>query len=428
MPEPINRRDFLRKAGGAAAGIALAQAGGVLRAQQASPNEKIIVGLIGGGGQGTGDMGYFRANPDVEIAAVCDIDQTHLRAAVERAGGKATPYSDFRKLLERKDIDAVIVGTPDHWHALVTIAACEASKDVYCEKPVATSIGEGRAMVNAARRYGRVVQVGTQQRSGAHFQRAVEIVRSGALGKVMLCRAWNVENKMPDGIGNPPDGTPPPELDYDMWLGPAPKRPYNPNRSHYTFRYFWDYAGGKITDWGAHLIDILHWGMGVDAPLAVAASGGKYVIPDNRETPDTQEVIYDYPGFTLVYSFRGANERDMDGHSYGMQFHGTKATLFVDRGGFEVTPEEDMGGQAMTGGGSPQNEPHVRNFLDCVKSRERPICDIEIAHRSTTACHLGNIALLTGRKITWDREKERITNDEAANRLLIKPYRAPWHL
>jgi predicted dehydrogenase len=233
---------------------------------------------------------------------------------------------------------------------------------------------------------------------------------------------------MPDGIGNPPDGTPPPELDYDMWLGPAPKRPYNPNRSHYTFRYFWDYSGGKMTDWGAHLIDIIHWGMGVDAPLAVAASGGKYVIPDNRETPDTMEAIYDYPGFTMVYSFRGANERGMDGQSYGIQFHGTKATLFVDRGGFEVIPEEDQGAQAMTGGGSSQNEPHVRNFLDCAKSRERPICDIEIAHRSTTACHLGNIALLRGRKIYWDRENERITNDEAANRLLTKAYRAPWHL
>jgi len=298
---------------------------------------------------------------------------------------------------------------------------------VYVEKPVATTVAEGRAMVDAARRYGRVVQVGMQQRSGAHFQRAVEIVRSGALGTITLCRTWNVGNETPDGIDNPPDCDPPSELDYDMWLGPAPKRPYNPNRSHYSFRYFWDYAGGKITDWGTHLIDIIHWATGADAPLAVAASGGKYAVKDNRETPDTMEAVYDYPGFTLVYSYRGCNGRPLDGRGYGMQFHGTNGTLFVDREGFEVVPEEGRM-EAVSSGGSEQHEPHVRNFLDCVKSRARPISDIEIAHRSTTAPHLGNIALLTGRKIHWDRDQEQILDDPAANRLLSRPYRAPWHL
>ncbi|UCH36327.1 MAG: Gfo/Idh/MocA family oxidoreductase [Armatimonadota bacterium] len=427
MPDQVTRREFLKKAGGTAAAAAVV--GPMFLSESArGANDKIIMGAIGVGGMGSGDVGFFRANPDVEFAAVCDIDQNRLREAVGKAGGKATPYSDFRKLLERKDIDAVIVATPDHWHALATIAACEAGKDVYCEKPIATSVGEGRAMVNAARRYGRVVQIGTQQRSGTHFQRAVEIVRSGGIGKVTLCRVWNVDNELPDGIGNPPNGDPPPELDYDMWLGPAPKRPYNPNRCHYYFRYFWDYAGGKITDWGTHLIDIIHWGMGVDAPLAVAASGAKYVMPDNRETPDTMEAIYDYPGFTMVYSYRGASDYPMSDHGYGMQFHGTQGTLFVDRGGFEVIPDEDSAIEPVSSGGSAQNEPHVRNFLDCVKSRARPICDAEITHRSTTACHLGNIALLTGRKIHWDRENERIINDAEANRLLTKPYRAPWHL
>jgi predicted dehydrogenase len=425
MQERVTRRQFLKQAGGAAAA---AVAGPVILSQRVfGANDRIIMGAIGCGGMGSADIAHFRANPDVEFAAVCDVDQGRLEEAVDKAGGKATPYHDFRKLLERKDLDAVIVATPDHWHALPTILACESGKDVYCEKPLATSIGEGRAMVNAARRYGRVVQVGTQQRSGAHFQRAIEIVRSGEIGTVAMCRTWFVANELPDGIGNPPDGNPPPELDYDMWLGPAPKRPYNPNRSHYTFRYFWDYAGGKITDWGTHLIDIIHWGMGVDAPLAVAASGGKYVIPDNRETPDTHEVIFDYPGFTMTFSYRGANEYPMDEHEYGMQFHGTKGTLFVDRGGFKVTPEDNQM-QPITSGGSAQNEPHVRNFLDCVKSRARPICDVEITHRTTTACHLGNIALLAGRKIYWDRDNERIIGDEEANRFLCKPYRAPWHL
>jgi predicted dehydrogenase len=427
MQDPVTRRQFLKKAGGAAAAAAFV--GPLLLPQSAAgANDKITMGIIGCGGMGSSNMRLFRANPDVEFAAVCDVDQNRLREAVDKAGGKATPYSDFRKLLERKDVDAVIVATPDHWHALATITACEAGKDVYCEKPLATSVGEGRAMVNAARRCGRVVQTGTQQRSGSHFQRAVEIVRSGQIGKVTLCRVWNVGNELPDGIGNPADCDPPPELDYDMWLGPAPKRPYNPNRSHYTFRFFWDYAGGKITDWGTHLIDIIHWGMGVDAPLAVSASGGKYVIPDNRETPDTMEAVFDYPGFTMVYSYRGANGLGMDGHGYGMQFHGTKGTLFLDRGGFEVIPDEDSGIEPVKSGGSPQNEPHVRNFLDCVKSRACPTSDVEITHRSTIPPHLGNIAFLTGRKIYWDRDNERILNDPEANRLLTKPYRAPWHL
>ena len=350
-----------------------------------------------------------------------------LRFVQLRFDGRPAPYRDFRRLLERKDIDAVIVAAPDHWHALPTILACEAGKDVYVEKPAATTVVEGRAMVTAARRFGRVVQVGTQQRGGAHFRRAVEIVRSGAIGTVSLCRAWNCSNELPDGIGNPPDGDPPPELDYDMWLGPAPRRPYNPNRCHYRFRHFWDYAGGKITDWGTHLIDVVHWAMGVTAPLAVAASGGKYVLTDNRETPDTMEAIYDYPGFTLVYSLREANGRKLDGHGYGMQFHGTKGTLFVDRGGFEVFPEGDRM-EPIKSGGSQQNQPHVREFLDCIRSRARPSSDIEVGHRSTSAPLLGNIALRVGRKIRWDAENERILDDEEANRLLGRPYRAPWHL
>ncbi|UCH33138.1 MAG: Gfo/Idh/MocA family oxidoreductase [Armatimonadota bacterium] len=426
MPDRITRRQFLQKAGGAAAAAAVVQP--IFLSQNVfGANDRIVMGLIGCGGQGVANMSFFLGNPDVEFAAVCDVDKERAAQTADGAGEKVTAYSDFRELLERKDIDAVIVATPDHWHALPTILACEAGKDVYVEKPLAASIAEGRAMVNAARRYERVVQGGTQQRSGAHFQRAAEIVRSGLLGKVSLCRTWYVGNELPDGIGNPPDCNPPPEIDYDMWLGPAPKRPYNPNRCHYTFRFFWDYAGGKMTDWGTHLIDIIHFGMGADAPLAVSASGGKYVVPDNRETPDTMEVIYDYPGFTLTYSYRGGNGRFVDNHEYGMQFHGANGTLFVDRAGFDVMPEKDQMAP-MSGGISALNQPHVRNFLDCVKSRTRAICDVEILHRSTIPGHLGNIALLTERKIHWDSENERIVNDEEANRLLSKPYRAPWRL
>ncbi len=431
----MTRREFLRKAGGAAAlGLGVQAFLEEARAQEAqvapgavSPNEKIIVGLIGSGGMGRGNMSDFLRSGMVEVAAVCDVDQARLDQGVKEAGGKATPYRDFRKLLERKDIDAVIVGTPDHWHALPTICACQAGKDVYVEKPLSHNIVEGRAMVSAARRYGRVVQVGTQQRSGAHFQKAVEIVRSGILGKVSLTRAWNVSNESPHGIGNPPDSEPPPGLDYDLWLGPAPKRPYNPNRCHYLFRWFWDYAGGMITDWGTHLIDIIHWGMGVDYPTAVSASGGKFVLQDNRDTPDTMEAVFEYPGFVMVYSCRKGCGRGMDGRGYGIQFHGSNGTLFVDRGGFEVYPEGDRM-QPIVGPDSDQHYPHVLNFLECVKSRERPISDVEIGHRSTSAPLLANTALQIGRKIHWDGENERIIGDEAANRLLGRCYRAPWVL
>jgi len=431
MERDLTRREFLKRAGGAAVGAALSTSAlasaGAQPAEPVPANEKIVLGLIGCGGMGNHNLGIFTANPDVEIAALCDVDQSHLDQTMARLQGKPTPYRDFRALLERKDIDAVIVATPDHWHALVMTLACEAGKDVYVEKPVATTIREGRAMVKAARRYGRVVQVGTQQRSDAHFRRAVEIVRSGAIGAVSLCRTWNCANESGEGIGNPPDGDPPPELDYDMWLGPAPKRPYNPNRCHYRFRYFWDYAGGKITDWGTHLIDIVQWAMEVEAPLAVAASGGKYVVTDNRETPDTMEAVYDYPGFTMVYSLRLGNGRSPEGHNYGMEFYGTRGTLFVDRGGFEVFPE-GAATEPVKSGGSQQNQPHVREFLDCIRTRSRPVSDIRVAHRSTSAPHLGNIALHVGRKIYWDADRECIVDDDEANRLLGRAYRAPWHL
>ncbi|HUV04289.1 MAG TPA: Gfo/Idh/MocA family oxidoreductase [Armatimonadota bacterium] len=440
MKSKISRRDFLGRSGKAAAGVGLGLIGGKLLAADAPtaqeakpipPSEKIIVGVIGCGGMGMNNMNSFMKQPDVEIAAVCDVYEPHLNRALEKTGGKATPYKDFRKLLERKDIDAVIVATPDHWHAIPTIYACQAGKDVYVEKPVAHNIKEGRAMARAARGYKRVVQVGTQQRSAKHFERAVNIVKSGKIGKVTLARCWNVSNNFPKGIGNQPDCDPPADLDWSMWLGPAPMRQYNPNRCIYDFRWFWDYAGGKVTDWGVHLIDIVHWAMAVDAPLAVAASGGKYGIEDNTETPDTIEAIFDYPGFTMVYFHTNCNAKGMDGKDYGIQFYGTNGTLFVDRSGFQIYPEGermkdvDVELEASRQKGS---EAHARNFLDCVKSRGIPVSDIEIGHRSSSAPMLANIALRTGRKIHWDGKRERIIGDKEAGKLLTRTYRKPWSI
>jgi len=230
-------------------------------------------------------------------------------------------------------------------------------------------------------------------------------------------------------MGYPADGDPPPGVDYDMWLGPAPLRAFNPNRFHYSWRWFFDYANGMLGDWGVHLIDIIMWGMNASAPLSVCAAGGKFAVNDNRDTPDTMEVVHEFPGFIHTYSLRKANEAPLDGtHGYGMQFHGSKATLFVDREGWELIPEPESGLQPQKGGGSAQNEPHVRNFLDCVKSRQRPICDVEVGFRTTVACILGNISYLTGRKLYWDAAAERVTNDPEANRYLTRPYRAPWRL
>ena len=432
----ITRRDFVKDSTITAIGTGLALSAGPFANTVLGANDKIVVGVIGCGSQGRWNMRDFLRQPDVQIAAICDVYEANLNQAREMTDDKAATYKDFRKLLERKDIDAVIVATPDHWHALPTIHACDAGKDVYVEKPLSHTIEEGRKMVDAARRNKRVVQMGTQQRSGAHFQQAVEIVRSGKLGKISFVRTWNYSNDVPQGIGNPPDTDPLPGLDWDMWLGPAPYVHYNRNRCLGNFRWFWDYAGGKITDWGTHLIDVVHWAMDVDAPNTVFAAGGKYYIQDNRETPDNLEVLYEYPGFMMNYSNRILNDHGIDGHTYGIQFQGTKGTLFLDRAGYEFTPElQHIGDESaplpekpIKGETSAQHLPHVRNFLDCVKSRQAPNSEIEIGHRSTTAALLGNVSLKVKQKITWDAKKEQIVGNSDASALMTKQYRSPWKL
>ncbi|MFH1740020.1 MAG: Gfo/Idh/MocA family oxidoreductase, partial [bacterium] len=260
-------------------------------------------------------------------------------------------------------------------------------------------------------------------------------------GKVSFIRTWNYGNIYPEGVGNPPDCEPPEDLDWDFWLGPAPWKPYNPNRCFYQFRWFFDYSGGQLTDWGTHVIDIAQWGMDVQYPKSASAVGGKYCIKDNRETPDTLTVVYEYDGpngqFQVEYQNRDCNSRPINGEGYGTEFHGTEGTLFVNRGGFELVPEtrrEKAGEKPVNrtapekSDGSEQHFRHVKNFLDCMRTRKRPICDVEICHRSTSTPHLGNISLHVGRKIHWDGEKERIIGDREASRYLKKNYRKPWKL
>jgi len=438
----LTRRSFLSST---AAGLVSARS--LIAAPQQSSStavgasDRVRIGVIGTGRQGRSDMRAHLALPDVEIAAICDVFAPNLAEAAKLAPSAKT-LTDFRALLDDKTIDAVIIGTPDHWHALMSVMACQAGKDVYVEKPTSVAIAEGRKMVEAARRYSRVVQVGTQQRSAAHFQDAVKLVWDGRLGPISAVRMWNVGNQAPEGIGNPPDGDPPAGLDWDMWLGPAPKRPFNANRFGVTteawsyFRWFWDYAGGMMTDWGVHLIDIVQWAMKADAPLSVSAVGGHFCLKDNRETPDTIVASYQYPGFVLTYENRTGNARGVNGHGYGIEFYGTDGTLFVDRAGYELVPETRKSGTTVTNRtdpasrtSTPDNPTHARNFVDCIKSRQAPICDIESGHRSSSTAILGNMAYRSGATVVWDGRTERVTNDNPkAAALVDREYRSPWTL
>lgn len=443
----ISRRRFVE--GVTAAGVAV----GVTSRTSLGANERFRLGLIGAGSRGNQLLGTFLARPDVDVVAVADVDDQQAGKTADviekqkRGGGPARPATmrDYRKMLDQKDLDAVVIATPDHWHALPTLHAVMAGKDVYVEKPVAHNVAEGQAMIKAARKYDKIVAVGTQQRSSTHFQEAVDIVRSGQLGKVFWVQTWNFENISPVGMGRPTDCDPPAHVDYDMWLGPAPKRAFNPNRFHLLFRWFFDYAGGMMSDWGVHLNDIVLWAMNENGPRSVTASGGIITTDDNRDTPDTLQVVYDFPAFTLTYSMRKGNGLKFNGHDYGILFCGTDASLLLDRSGYEVIPDQvvlpygirlvqgdrplrKINTSARKAKGVDGQTAHVDNFLECLKSRKRPTCDIEIAHGSTNTCHLGNIAYRLGRKLRFDVEKELFIDDPEANKHLGRESRAGYEL
>jgi predicted dehydrogenase len=385
------------------------------------------VGVIGVGGMARTHLRNLVKEPDVNVAALCDVFGPNLDQASAIAPDAGT-YVDLRAVLDRSDIDAVVLGTPDHWHAWPTVTACQSGKDVYVEKPTSVTVREGRKMVEAARTHNRIVQVGTQQRAADLYRRVVEIVQSGQLGRITWVQTWNASNSDPAGNGHPPDENPPSELNWDLWLGPAPSRPYNVNRFRH-FRRFWDYAGGMMTDWGVHHLDIVFWAMGQVHPISVSSSGGIFHFDDNRETPDTQLTTYEYPDYLVTYECRYNSLQAPLGKSYGILFYGTAASLFVDRDELRVLPEKDSGIEPFSekGNGNAHRE-HMRNFLDCVKSRQTPICDIETGHDSSAIAMLGNIAYRTGRRILWDGPSERIPNDSEADALLDFTYRAPWEI
>lgn len=424
-----NRRDALRALGGAGALAALAPrlraAAAALAplpfARRPSPNEQIGIGIIG-----VGDLGrnhhlriLLERPQDFRVVALADVDQQHLDEAVARTGGKATGYRDYRRLLERRDVDAVFVVTPDHWHALPVVHAAEAGKDIYCEKPLSLTVEQGRAMAAAVRRYGRVFQTGSQQRSDWRFRWACELARNGRVGRI-----HHVQTALPPAPTHPwePPQPVPPHLDWNFWLGPAQWAEYHPLRCHWTFRWFYEYSGGTLTDWGAHHNDIAQWGLGTELSGPVEVEGDAERPQDGLyQVPVNYDVDYLYGnGVTLRCTTRERN---------GVTFFGSDGTVFVTRGAIEANPPEVL--DTPPGAGPVrlyESDDHHRNFADCVRSRRRCICDVEIGHRSVTVCHLGNIAIMVRRKLRWDPDAEQIVGDEEANRLLSRPMRKPWAL
>ncbi len=400
-------------------------------------NEKIVVGLVGARNMGFYNLTDMLKQPNVECAGICDIDDTILDekiGIVQKQQGKApTRYKDFRKLIENKDIDAVIVGTPDHWHCLPSIYAMQAGKDLYVEKPLANSIGECELMVKAARKYNRLVQVGQQQRSAAHFIKATDMVREGKIGDLRKVHIWA---NFRYGIGQPKvaDSEPPAGVDFVMWLGPAPKRSFNRTRFHGSWRMFWDYGGGLMTDWGVHLIDMALWPKNTNTtPIAVTATGGNWAFPNNaHETFDTMSVNYQMKDYVITWEHSAGLQSGPYNRSYGLAFIGNDATLVIDREGWEVFPENENGQYKVPAmprqSARDSHEDHVKNFLECIKSRKEPNCPIEQGRLVALYAHMANIALRTQSRLEWNDTTKNFGNNQAANALITSTYRDPWKL
>ncbi|MCI0538459.1 MAG: Gfo/Idh/MocA family oxidoreductase [Verrucomicrobiales bacterium] len=448
----MKRRDFIKQTTAAVSTTAISSK------RIIGANDRVVLGLIGCGGRGMDVAQLMIKAPGAEYGAVCDVYAPNADRAKQQLNPSARVFGDFRKLLELKDIDAVHIATPDHWHAIPTVLACEAGKDVYVEKPLAHNVKEGRAMVAAARKHNRIVQTGMQHRSAPHYREVERIIQSGELGEVRFVRVWNYSNMTPNGIGRPPDSPPPEGLDWDFYLGPAPKVPFNRSRFLGTFRWFWDYANGTITDFGTHRFDTVQQVMHVEAPKTVSATGGRFSLKDNGEMPDVLQVTYEYDGFVLSYEACNINAHGTGGRTpemnyYGMRdktdrpngeaYYGTNGALFCDRIGFEIYPEpvavartrrerskpiEAYRMEAKRQQSKDATDLHAAHFIECVRSRKTPNADVEIGHRSTTVPLLGNIAYKTGRKLVWNAAKEDFVNDAAASKLLGRKARKPWDL
>ncbi|MFP4056245.1 MAG: Gfo/Idh/MocA family protein [Candidatus Brocadiia bacterium] len=440
-PQDFDRRTFLRTS---ASGLAAAS---LIGTSALGANDAIVAGFLGCGGRGRQLVSHVAARDDSRVAYVCDLDPRRLEAgarhAHKQAEARPKAVADFRTILDDKAVDVLFNATPDHWHCLPVIRACQAGKDAYVEKPLSHNIWEGRQCVRAARKYQRVVQVGTQNRSAPYCHQALERIRSGQLGDVYLCRVFNMKNRGP--VKARPDAQPPPGVDYDLWLGPAPKRPFNPNYFHGRWHWFWDYSGGDIINDGVHQIDLARWLVGRASPASVVCTGGKFAFPDDaQQTPDTQNIHWEFDRLTLTFEltlwtpymkktpwdFR--NTDDFPHWPFSatrIELYGTRGLMMMGRhgGGWQVFgPDGKVAAQAP---GRRPTDRHIENLFACIRSRQRPNADVEEGHLSTVLCHLGNISYrVGGPRLAWDAEAERFPGDEEANRLVKRPGREPYRI
>ena len=438
MKDNITRREFNKTIITAGTALGLASIKPTMKISGA--NDRVRLGFIGTANRGSQLIKAFQSHPDCEVTAICDVHRDSLDKASEIVEQDVTRYKYFQKMLERKDIDAIVIATPDHWHAIQFVMSADAGKDIYVEKPLSITIYEGRKMVDAARRNKIVSQVGSQRRSAKHYIQAVELVHNGKIGRPTSVRYYRISNMYPNGIGNPPDSKPPPDVDWDMWLGPRPKIPYNENKCLYKFRWFFDYSS-QTANWGAHYNDLVLWFLKDKGPIRIAAFGGNWAVNDNRDIPDTMQIIYEF-GSGAVTSFGIYEASSGQGlpENAELELRATDGTLYTSPRWFKIKPAdlgqfqkreipvEEMHIDAAEQNNHVQTVSHARNFLDCIKSRKKCNADVEIGHRATSMCLLGNIAYQTKSLIVWDPEKERITNNKSFNEYLHYEYRSPWKL
>ncbi len=438
-----SRRNFLQNsaaiAGGGLLVSALDNKAFAIFKNRIAPSDQLNIGAIGINGMGWTDVTAAIKIPGVNLVALCDVDKNVLDkrmadlAKLNVDASKVKTYTDYRHLLDQKDIDAVIIGTPDHWHALIMMNACEAGKDVYCEKPVGNSIRECHAMVSAQQRYKRVVQAGQWQRSQQHFKDAVNFVQGGQLGNIRTVKVWCYQGWMKPGPVVP-DTAPPAGVDYTKWLGPAPIRPFNASRFHFNFRWFWDYAGGLMTDWGVHLIDYGLLGMKSPVPKSVSALGGRFAYPDlYEETPDTLTTLYEFDDFNMVWDSAMGIDNGSYNRDHGIAYIGNNGTLILNRGGWEVIEEKQSKNKVSKPFEKVSDngiQKHMQNFIDVVKSRkmEDLHCSIQAGAHVATVCQMGNIAYRSGNKLEWDAAKERFTDEAINKKYLMKEYHNGYHL
>ncbi|MEP6952344.1 MAG: Gfo/Idh/MocA family oxidoreductase [Ginsengibacter sp.] len=403
------------------------------------PGDQLNIGLIGANGMGWADLTAAVKIPGVNVVAICDVDKNVLDRRMGDLGkmkidaAKVKTYGDYRQLLDNKDVDAVIIATPDHWHALIMMNACAAGKDVYCEKPVGNSIEECRAMVQAQQHYNKVVQAGQWQRSQQHFKDAVDYVQSGQLGNIRTVKVWCYQGWMKPGPVVP-DTAPPPGVDYAMWLGPAKTRSFNSSRFHFNFRWFWDYAGGLMTDWGVHLLDYGLLGMKSPIPKSVSALGGRFAYPDlYEETPDTLTTLYEFDSFNMVWDSAMGIDNGSYNRDHGIAYIGNNGTLILNRGGWEVIEEKKSKSKVskpFVASSDSGVDKHLENFVSVIKSRkmEDLHCSIQAGAHVATVAQMGNIAFRSGKKLEWDAAKERFTDEAINKEYMMKEYHNGYKL